>query len=303
MELRQLRYFSVVAAELSFTRAARRLHVSQPPLSFQIASLESELGAKLFDRTSRSVELNDAGKALLPHVHALFAILDEAKSHVLRVSQGLEGRVRIGLSGSHFLGPMPEFIKKYREENPLVEVILYEMKPIDHLRALQDGRLDVSLVRCEQDDHGLSATLLWRDPVMVALPLGHRLAGRRRVQLVELKDEDFVFLRTDSSLFAQRLHESCVTAGFIPRIVQQVIEVPALLNLVAVGMGVALVPHSLAALRKDAVAISSLGRATNNECISADVYLLHTDESEKAPAVSAFIASLKRWSKVRPKAQ
>ena len=110
MELRQIKYFVAVSDELSFTRAAQKLHVSQPPLSFQIASLETELGARLFDRTSRSVQLSEAGKAFLPHAQAVLARLDEAARHVQRVAAGLDGRVQVGLAGSHFFGPFPKFI-------------------------------------------------------------------------------------------------------------------------------------------------------------------------------------------------
>jgi len=210
MELRQLRYFTVLADELSFTRAARRLHVSQPPLSFQIGSLETELGARLFNRTSRSVVLSEAGKAFLPHALAVLARLDEARSHVKRVASGLQGRVQVGLAGSHFLGPFPKFIQQYRQMRPDVGVVLHEMKPSDHLQALRDGQLDVCVSRnpmneSQAKDRQIMAELLWRDPVVVALPPGHHLVSRNRLNLVDLKDEDFVFLRLDSSPFAMRV--------------------------------------------------------------------------------------------------
>ena len=168
MELRQIRYFTVLADELSFTRAARRLHISQPPLSFQIASLEVELGARLFDRTSRSVALSAAGQAFLPHAQAVLARLDEARSHVTRVANGLEGRVKVGLAGSHFLGPFPQFIQQFRLQRPDVDVALNEMKPSDHLQALRDGQLDLCVSRNPLNDGQISAALLWRDPVVVA---------------------------------------------------------------------------------------------------------------------------------------
>jgi DNA-binding transcriptional LysR family regulator len=307
VELRQLRYFTVLADELSFTRAAKRLHVSQPPLSFQIASLETELGARLFDRTSRSVVLSEAGKAFLPHAQAVLARLEEARNHVTRVASGLQGRVQLGLAGSHFLGPLPKFIRQFRLQRPAVEVVLHEMKPSDHLQALRDGRLDLCVSRNPLNDTQVSATLLWRDPVVVALPPGHRLASRRRLSLVDLRDEDFVFLRLDSSPFAARLFEACLWAGFAPRIAQHVVEVPAALNLVAAGLGVALVPASMAQLRSDAVGICRLGptpqpgakgarpRATKAPDINGDVYVLwRTDHV--APAVAEFTNLLVEWA-------
>lgn len=307
MELRQIRYFAVLADELSFTRAARRLHVSQPPLSFQIAALEAELGARLFHRTSRSVVLSEAGKAFLPHAQAVLARLEEARSHVTRVASGLQGRVQVGLAGSHFLGPFPQFIQQFRLQRPAVELVLHEMKPSDHLQALRDGRLDLCISRNPLKDSQLSAALLWRDPVVVALPPGHRLAQRRQLRLADLRDEDFVFLRLDSSPFAARLFEACLWAGFAPKIAQQVVEVPAALNLVAAGLGVALVPASMAQLRADAVGICRLGPAarTGDKAsqarqakapeINGDVYALWRT-GDAAPAVAEFIKLLVDWA-------
>ena len=306
MELRQIRYFTVLAEELSFTRAARRLHVSQPPLSFQIASLEVELGARLFDRTSRSVVLSTAGHAFLPHAQAVLARLDEARKHVARVASGLQGRVQVGLAGSHFLGPFPQFIQQFRQQRPEVEVVLHEMKPSEHLQALRDGRLDLSVSRNSLSDSQVSAALLWRDPVVVAFPPGHRLAGGSQISLAQLHDEDFVFLRLDSSPFAARLFDACVQAGFAPRIVQQVVEIPAVLNLVAAGLGVALVPASLAMVRADAVGTNQLAcspqhrdgqrsvMTLGNE-LNGDVYVLRRTENT-SPAVAAFQKLLLDWA-------
>ncbi len=298
MELRQLRYFTVLASELSFTRAADKLNMSQPPLSYQIASLEAELGARLFNRTSRSVELSSAGKALLPHALAVLQRIEAAREQVTRVAQGVEGHVTIGLAGSHFLGPFPQFIKQFREKRPGVEVVLQEMRPTDHVQALRAGQLDISLMRGLPVDGQLAAVLLWRDPVVLAVPLGHRLARRTRVRLLELKGEDFVFLRLDSSVFAQRVFDACVATGFTPSIVQQVIEIPSVLNLVAAGLGVSLVPASLARMRRDAVAVCSLGRELQASGVSGDVYLLRRS-SEQLPVVHEFADALRDWAGAR----
>ena len=315
MELRQLRYFAALAAELSFTRAARKLHVSQPPLSFQIASLETELGARLFNRTSRSVMLSEAGKAFLPHAHAVLARLDEAREQVQRVAAGLQGRVQVGLAGSHFLGPFPKFIQRFRLQRPSMEVVLQEMTPAGHLQALRDGRLDLCVSRnplgTPQDDGQISAALLWRDPVVVALPPGHRLAARIRLKLADLRDEDFVFLRLNSSSYAARLFDACVQAGFAPRIVQQVVELPATLNLVAAGLGVALVPVSMALLRADSVSICSLSPPRTlkekpavqgkkgGASLNGDVYILWRT-TDAAPAVAEFKKHLLDWAHALP---
>jgi LysR family transcriptional regulator, benzoate and cis,cis-muconate-responsive activator of ben and cat genes len=310
VELRQLRYFNALATDLSFTKAAKGLNVSQPPLSFQIAQLEEELGARLFDRTSRRVALTQAGKALQPHARAILARIDEARSHVARVASGLEGRVQIGLASSHFMGPFPRFINEFRKLKPRVELALHEMKPADHLHALRDDRLDLCLARTPAGDAQVASELLWRDPVVAALPPGHRLARRTRISLADLRNEDFVFLQLDSSAFARRLHDACLREGFVPRIAQQVVEIPAVLNLVASGVGVALVPASMALLREGTVQLCTLvqsqisvnpqqivkGKVDGKvEKLNGDVYLLWRS-ADSSPAVAEFRKALLAWA-------
>lgn len=317
MELRQLRYFNALATDLSFTRAAKNLNVSQPPLSHQIAQLEGELGARLFDRTSRSVSLTEAGRALQPHAKAILARIEEARGHVARVASGLEGRVQIGLAGSHFMGPFPKFINEFRQMRPKVEIALREMKPAEHLHALRGDQLDICLSRTPAQDAKVNAALLWRDPVVVALPPGHRLAKRNRISLADLRNEDFVFLQQDSSAFAKRLYDACLREGFAPRIVQEVVGVPAALNLVAAGMGVTLAPASMALLRKDAIQLCTLTQsqisvtaqevksvngsdgapasALAPEQLNGDVYVLWRNK-EDSPAVTEFRKSLLSWA-------
>jgi DNA-binding transcriptional LysR family regulator len=195
------------------------------------------------------------------------------------------------LAGSHFLGPFPKFIQQFKLQRPELEVALHEMKPSDHLLALRDGRLDVCVSRNPLNDGTISAALLWRDAVVVALPPGHRLTGQIQLQLSDLRGEDFVFLRLASSPFASRLFDACVQAGFAPRIVQQVVEVPAALNLVAAGLGVALVPASMAQLRADAVGICPLALPP----VNGDVYVLWRSD-DAAPAVAAFRTQLLEWA-------
>lgn len=300
MELRQIKYFVALCDELSFTRAAKKLHVSQPPLSFQIASLETELGTRLFDRTSRSVQLNEAGKTFLPHAQAVLARLDEAARQVQRVAAGLDGQVQVGLAGSHFFGPFPQFIAQFRSLRPAMQVALQEMTPNEQLGALQDARLDMCVSRNAMDkDAFISAQLLWRDPVVVALPPGHALSGRKRLSLGDLKHEDFVSLRLDSSPFASNLFKACVAHGFTPKIVQQVVELPAALNLVAAGLGVALVPSSLAQLRPGGVRICSLQQSPGADKLNGDVYLLWRT-NDTSPAVAEFKKQLTAWVSALP---
>jgi DNA-binding transcriptional LysR family regulator len=306
-----------LATELSFTKAAKLLNVSQPPLSLQIAQLEEELGARLFERTSRSVTLTQAGAALQPHARAILARVDEARGHVARVASGLEGRVQIGLADSHFMGPFPKFLREFRQMKPKVELALQEMKPADHLHALRGDRLDICLSRTPAQDEHIGSELLWRDPVVAALPPGHRLAKRIRINLGDLRNEDFVFLQLDASAFAKRLFDACLREGFAPKVTQQAPEIPAVLNLVAAGVGVALVPASMALLRKDTVQLCTLvqsqisispqqiaGTTTPragvktmaaSEKLNGDVYALWR-KADASPAVTEFRKSLLEWA-------
>ncbi|WP_462388469.1 LysR substrate-binding domain-containing protein [Acidovorax sp. Q11] len=259
MELRHLRYFVALAEELSFTRAAQRLHVSQPPLSLQIALLEQELGAQLFVRTSRRVGLTLAGQAFLAEARAVLERLDAARQRVAAIGQGQAGRIEVGLSGSHFLGPFPAALARYRLSHPGVDVVLHEMQPALQQEALRDKRIDVGIARTAVNDDRLASTLLWPDPVVVALSPGHRLAGRKALALGDLRSEPFVMLRRDSSAHAEHMVQCCVQAGFAPRVAQTTVELAAVLSLVAAGLGVALVPSSLGALFAPRVVFKPLG--------------------------------------------
>lgn len=258
MEIRQLRYFAVLAEELNFTRAAARLHISQPPLSLQIAQLERELEVKLFDRNNRRVTLTEAGEAFLNDVRALLASLKDATVRARAVDQGLAGRIEVGLSGSHFMGPVPALIARYKASHPQVSVLLNEMNPAAQLDALRGHRIDVSISRTAVDDEELQSMPLWPDPVVAVLPKGHPLSARKRLALGDLAGEAFVMLRQDTSAFARTLAETCARAGLPLSAAQTVAEVPAQLALVAAGLGVALVPRSACRHATDRVAICTL---------------------------------------------
>jgi DNA-binding transcriptional LysR family regulator len=284
MELRHLRYFVALAQELSFTRAAERLHVSQPPLSQQIRALEEELGTQLFARTSRRVELTAAGEVFLAHAQAILERVAQAREQTRATGAGQAGHLEIGLSGSLLLGPLPRIIAAYRRSAPGVAVVLHEMTPAAQLLALRDRRIDVSFSRTAVDDEALASELAWRDPVVVAMPRGHPLAAARRLALQDLRGEEFVALRLDSSGFARYLHDCCVQAGFVPRVSQQVVESQAIPSLVAAGLGVALVPGSLQRVHRRGVEYRPLARNAPR----ADVYAIRRRD-DPSPVVRGFL--------------
>ncbi|WP_397475813.1 LysR substrate-binding domain-containing protein [Pusillimonas sp.] len=291
MELRQLRYFTTLAEELNFTRAAERLHISQPPLSAQIAQLEDELGAKLFHRTSRKVELTEAGAAFLRDVRIVQSRLKDATQRVRQIDAGTAGRLEVGLSGSHFLGPLPQLIGQLAVSHPNVRVILNEMAPNDQLEALREQRIDLSISRQSIEDDLLCSRKLWDDPLLVALPPGHRLANKRRLRLDELAGEKFVMLRRETSTFAERIFRACAAHGFSPHVEQTVGEVPAQLSLVAAGLGIALVPTSTSAFQPHALSFCIL----DEPGLEASVHAVRRKDNRKA-VLATFVGRLARPS-------
>jgi DNA-binding transcriptional LysR family regulator len=287
VELRQLRYFTALAEELNFTRAAERLHISQPPLSAQIAQLESELGVKLFDRNSRKVSLTDAGATFLRDIRVIQSRLKEATERVRHVHLGLAGRIEVGLSGSHFLGPLPEFINLLALSHPDIHVVLNEMAPNDQLEALREQRIDISISRQSINDELLCSRELWSDPLLVALPCSHPLAGNKTLKLEALAQERFVMLRRETSSFAEKIFNACAARGFTPNVVQTVAEVPAQLSLVSAGLGIALVPTSTRQHQPPALAFCRLDEGD----LQGNVHAVIRQDGKKA-AVETFLTLL-----------
>jgi len=278
MEFRQLRYFVALAEELNFTRAAERLHISQPPLSAQIAQLENELGVKLFHRNSRKVALTDAGAAFLHDVRLIQLRLKEATQRVGHIHSGLAGRVEIGLAGSHFLGPLPQCIGELAHTHPDIDVVLNEMAPNDQLEALKEQRIDISISRQLVQDDLLCSQLLWHDPLWVAMPQAHPLANRPSLALSDLSGQRLILLRPDTSRFADKLFHLCHARGFTPQITHTVAEVPAQLSLVSAGLGIAVVPQSTRRYLAHALSFCRL----DEDSLNADVYAVIRQDRRRA---------------------
>jgi len=248
MELRHLRYFVAVAEELSFTRAAERLHIAQPPLSQQIRQLEEELGVTLLQRGARPIGLTDAGQVLLDRSRALLADLATTVAETRRTGRGLTGRLSIGFAGSAMYVFLPDVINGYREACPNVELALDEMLASEVAAALQERRIDVGFARPQLPQHArVAQKLLLEEPYLAALPDRHRLAGRKRIALAELADEPFVLYPLNAGpSVTERIVTACQASGFTPRIVQEVLHLQTAVSLVAAGVGISLVPQAAA---------------------------------------------------------
>ncbi|TDW15041.1 LysR family transcriptional regulator [Kribbella kalugense] len=288
MELRHLRYFVAVAEERHFGRAAARLHIAQPPLSQQIRQLEGELGLQLLRRTTRRVDLTPAGEAYLLRARQIIAAVSSAAGEAQRVAVGLQGRLVIGCVGSATYSLLPQLVRTLREELPDLEVAVQgEMLAPDQARALLEGRIDLGLLRPPVDEESLRVDVLRADRLIVAVPDGHRLAGRRRVRLAELADEDFVIHAGGGrSVMHDTVVELCREAGFEPRVRHEVAETSTLVTFVAAGLGIAVVPAPVAELMVPGVAYRALSGRASVELAAA------TRADDDAPYLERVLAVL-----------
>lgn len=246
MDLRRLRYFLDVANELSFTRAARRLNISQPPLSQQIQQLEADLQTKLFNRISRRVELTPAGQELQTQARSILAQTEQAVHQVKFIGAGRTGKIDIGATGAILRGGLARLLADYLRRMPDVRTTIHERAPALQVEAVLEYQTDVSFNRSIALQPELASVLAWREAVWVILPKVHRLARLRHVPLAELREDEHVMLHPDSSEFARYLQQCCVDAGFLPRISQQAVDSQSIPSLIAAGYGVSLVPASTA---------------------------------------------------------
>jgi DNA-binding transcriptional LysR family regulator len=255
LELRQLRYFVVVAEELSFTRAAERLHIAQSPLSQQILRLERHVGVALFDRTTRSVRLTAAGEVFLERVRASLTATDQAVDSAVKAANGELGRLTLGLTGSATYAFLPGIVRAFQSLAPEVTLdIRTEMFTGGQVEALLGGRMNVGVLRTPVDATGLIVEVLYREPVVALLPKDHPLAGEAAINLAALCDDWFIsYPASPLSTLQSQVINACAEAGFVPKTQYSVTDTSAMASLVAEGLGVALVPNTLRSLKFDSI--------------------------------------------------
>lgn len=299
MELRHLRYFAAVADELHFGRAAQRLRIAQPPLSQQIRHLEDELGVALFHRTKRRVELTEAGQAFLARVRVILATAGDAVTEAQRVARGELGRVAIGFMSAAMLDQFPAILRGFRRGFPDAEVQLSQMPSNEQLKAVASGHIDVGFVDISHrtptvmvGDTAVRIERAWSEALLVALPPDHRLARRRAVALADLATEPFVTLpRQPATGFYDQIIGLCQAAGFSPIVRQEASQLPAMLTLVAAGLGVAIVPCCVCPQWRGQIAFRPLA-----EPASIDVTMIWRAD-DASPVLAAFREAVHRESR------
>lgn len=248
MELRQITYFHEVARQLHFTRAAANLRVAQPHLSREIRRLETAVGAQLFRRTTRAVDLTEAGHAFLRRTQTVLADLETAAESARAAQSGQHGNLVLGFAGSITYSWLPYLVQEYRARYPEVNLeIRTEMFTGEQVRALSEGRLDVGLLRPPIDHQDIQWSHLADDELVAAVPSDHRLAkSPEPLDLSVLADEPFIMYGGSDSTTRRAVLSACFAAGFTPSSTQTVFETHSVISLVAAGVGLALLPGSAA---------------------------------------------------------
>jgi DNA-binding transcriptional LysR family regulator len=286
MELRHLLYFKTVAEELHFTRAAAKLFISQPPLSRQIKELEEELEVQLFTRDNKRVLLTDAGKYFKAEVEALFAKLEESKTVVRKIYKGVSGELKIGYISSVYQSQLAEILKSMQKEFPYLKTSLFEVPTLTQIKELEEGRLDVGILRAPVLSEKLKVESLFFDPFVVVIPLTDQEFATQEAFARFLKKSPFIFFNKDfAPQYNQKLMEICQRMGFTPDITHEANNVHSILQLVEAGLGVSILPSSL---KKQYAQLNVSFIALNDIPVNTEVVLAYK-ESNQNPALAWFI--------------
>jgi DNA-binding transcriptional LysR family regulator len=263
--IRHLWLFLAVAEEQNFGRAAKRLGMSQPPLTEQIQVLEQALKVKLFERSRRGARLTPVGTAILPAVRKFAEQLERLELAVHEAVAGQTGVLTIGAITTAMLNVLPGLIEELKAEYPQLTISVREIDSAEAVPALEAGDIDLAFARLEGD---LGATIeslpLTEDRLAVALPADHPLAARSRISLASLANEPLVmFARRLSPVYFDNLIATCRASGFSPRVLHEVRSVASQIAFVSCGQGIVLVPASLKKVAPGNVVLRSLSQRLN----------------------------------------
>lgn len=282
VDLRQLRQFVAVAEELHFHRAAARLNMSQPPLTATVRQLEKEIGAKLIERSNRVIQLTPAGEALLTHARQTIEQVELAVTTARDAAAGYTGVLQLTYVGSAMYGRLARAIRTFRRSFPNVRLELKEATTAAQVAALRKGVSDLAvLLPPLPDDTGLCLSPFDEDRLAIALPIAHPLTNQRNITLPDLAQEPFVMWPAiEGRGFHHRVIQLCTAAGFVPEVVQEAYQMHGVLALVAVEIGVSIVPASMSGFRSEEIVYLPL----ETEDSSFTLFLCHRDEPLSATA-------------------
>jgi DNA-binding transcriptional LysR family regulator len=292
MELRHLRYFVAVADERNFTRAARRLGITQPSLSSQIRQLETEVGAPLLRRETRGVGLTDAGKLMCEEARVILGGVERTKTSVARRARGETGKINIGSAGATYFHPLiPAIIREFRKQYPDVVLMPEESNTALLLARLRAGAIDLAFVRPPlTDTDGLKVEPLVKERILIVLPAAHPLAKSKSAPLSALaQDRIILFPRALNPPVYDAILAAFVSAGRTPDLALEAPQVASAIPMVAAGLGVTLVPESMRHLNPEGVAFVPV----HGPALPAEICLAYS-RSQGSAAVRNFVTIARR---------
>ena len=293
MELRHLRYFQAVAEELSFSKAARRLHIAQPALSRAVQEIERDVGVNLIDRNRRSARLTPAGAVLLQEIALLLDRLEESLRRVRRTAAGEEGELRLGYIGPPTKPFLGRILAEYRRRYPRVSVHLEERTPERVWEMVAKGRLSVGLTRpvLAHEALGLQSLLLRHERLCAAVPLGHAWADKSSLPWRALAREPLVMLaRREGAGSHDAVLAACRQAKFTPRVSHAPSLIGTVLQYVEAGAGIGIVPESVAAEKTE----TEVRLVPLKPAHAVPLVMVWAREGDD-PSVLAFRALVKEW--------
>lgn len=290
LDMVQVKSFVAVASELNFSRAARQLNMTQPPLSRQIRLLEQQLDVTLFERNSRRVTLTPAGLAFLAEAQKLLAQGDAAITATRRAARGSAGSIRIAFVGAATYGFLPLFISAARTLTPQIELDLVQMETAEQLQAINRGDVDLGFSRPLSGAHQLQSLCVVQEPMMLAIPRAHPLASRRRPPLEALNGEPIIMFSPQARYLHEKLAALMTDNNITPHIVQSMTHSQAILSLVSAGIGLAIVPAATRHACFDNVVFRPLD--LRQECV-AELHAIWSSENRNPllPEIRSLVGS------------
>lgn len=292
IDLRQFRYFMAVCEELNFSRAAVRLHISQPPLSRQIRQLEEQLGVQLFLRSKTGVTLTEAGAAFLPEVKRTLLQAEKAIAVAQKMQSKNQGKFVIGYTTVFERSAIPDVTDELRQRFPDWQILTTGSYSINLVREISKGAMDAAFVGLHTDVQDLQVEKIIDDPLVVALPSGHRLANKRLISFDMLRDEPmFWFERRLNPGFYDHCQAFFQKIDFKPHVIPEPPDHHILLGLIAEGKGVALVPASLQCIKRQGVVFRKLKQEAHP--LSMGIAVAWSKQN-KSPVLQTFLELLRR---------
>ena len=290
MDFKQIRYFLALAIDLNFTRAADRLHISQPPLTRQIQQLEANLGVLLFERTTRGVALTQAGLVFLEEARKIVALTDQAKNKTRLTHQGQLGRLDIGIFGSATLNVIPTLLIELRKTHPDIKISLQNTTKIQQIEAVREKRLDIGFNRVFPEVTDLAVETVLVENLFVAMNKNHPLARRRVLVVKDLINQPLIlFPNNVYPTFADKVVSLCRNEGFTPNVAHEVEDVMTCIALVSADLGLSVVPASAVGLQLPDVRYHLL-RSANATVDLSCVYR----KDNSSPVLKAFLDIVRR---------